>query len=105
MNKKNYWKINQLLPVIVQDDNDNQVLMLGYTNNDAFAKTLATGFIFLWSRKRKKIWMKGEISGNRLQVVRIYLDCDKDAILIRAKLIGKSVCHTGNKTCFYKKII
>ncbi len=97
-------KNKDLLPVIIQDSKTNQVYMLGYMNTDALVKTKATGVVHFWSRSRKKLWMKGEESGNMLQVKEIYTDCDNDTLLIKVKLVGKNVCHKGHVSCFYKKV-
>lgn len=94
----------KLLPTIIQDFRSNEVYMLGYMNSDSVEKTKRTNVVWFWSRKRKKLWMKGESSGNKLKVKDIYTDCDKDAYLIKVELIGRNVCHTGNKTCFYQKL-
>lgn len=93
-----------LVPAIVQDGDSGTVLMLGYMNKEALQKTLKTGFVHFWSRSRKKLWLKGEESGNKLKVEDVIADCDNDTILVKAKLIGKAVCHTGNFTCFFKKV-
>lgn len=98
--KKNYG----LVPVIIQDEATNCVLMLGYMNDIALQKTQETGFVCFWSRSRNKFWMKGEESGNKLEVKSIYIDCDKDTLLIKAKLIGEAACHTGEYTCFFEKV-
>ena len=100
---KDYY-MKKLLPAIVQDNKTGAVLMLGYVNDKALAKTLQTGWVYFWSRKRKKLWMKGEESGNKLKVRSIFLDCDDDTYLIRVTLVGKNVCHTGNKSCFFKEL-
>lgn len=97
--------MDNLTPVIIQENKTNQVLMLGYMNTGALERTKKTGLVYFWSRKRKKIWLKGETSGNKLKVKKIYTDCDKDTLLIVVKLIGEIVCHDGYKSCFYKKII
>ncbi len=94
-----------LTPTIIQDYKTQDVLMLGYLNKKALQKTKDTGWVYFWSRSRKRLWMKGEESGNKLKLKKIFLDCDKDALLIKVELVGKSVCHTGNKTCFQKEII
>ena len=99
-----FTKSNGLVPIIIQDYKTLAVLMLGYMNQTAWQKTIETGRIYFWSRSRQKLWMKGEKSGNTLQLKAIYIDCDTDAILIKAKLIGKRVCHTDNRSCFYTKI-
>lgn len=77
--------------------------MLGYSNDQSLKKTKQTGYVWFWSRSRKKLWMKGEESGNKLKVKEMFLDCDRDSILINVKLEGKNVCHTGNISCFFNK--
>src|SRR3989344_2160745 len=94
----------ELIPTIIQDYKTLEVYMLGYSNKESLEKTRETGLVYFWSRSRKKLWMKGEESGNKLKVVDIFFDCDKDAILIKVKLIGKNVCHTGNKSCFFTPV-
>lgn len=91
-----------LLPVIVQDCNTGRVLMLAYANSDAVKLTLETGFTHFWSRSRNKIWNKGEESGNKQKVKDIFIDCDKDTILITVEQKGVA-CHTGEPSCFYTK--
>ncbi len=103
--KINFEKSNGLIPAVIQDYKSNEVLMLGYINKEALQETLKTGLVYFWSRSRRKLWMKGETSGNKLKVKNIFVDCDKDAILIKVELVGKNVCHTGNKACFYQEVI
>lgn len=95
---------NKLTPTIIQDDKTLEIYMLGYSNGESLQKTKITGNVWFYSRSRKKLWMKGEESGNVLKVNEIYFDCDKDAILMKVELQGKVVCHTGNKSCFYYKL-
>lgn len=102
--KLNWKKSNGLVPVITQDFKTGKVLMLGFMNRDALKKTLKEGKATYFSRTRKKLWTKGETSGNFQLVKGIWLDCDNDSLLIKVKQIG-NVCHTGRKTCFYQKII
>lgn len=102
--KINFKKLNGLIPVITQDYKTNKVLMLAFMNKKALRKTLKEGKITYWSRSRKKLWTKGETSGHFQLVKEIWLDCDNDSLLIKVKQIG-NVCHTGNKTCFFKRII
>ena len=99
-----FQKSDGLIPVIVQDDITREVLMLGYMNQEAFEKTKETGFVTFWSRSRKKIWVKGEESGNTLKIKSIFADCDNDTILIKAELIGSAVCHTGRYSCFFNNL-
>ena len=88
-----------LAPVIAQDDRTGRVLMLGWANRDALAKTLSTGLLTFWSRSRSELWQKGETSGNTMELVSLQLDCDRDAILARVHPNGPA-CHTGDSTCF-----
>lgn len=88
-----------LVPAIVQDQNTLQVLMLGYMDAEALAKTQETGLVTFWSRSQGKIWTKGETSGNYLHLVSMAVDCDKDTLLVRAIPDGPT-CHTGSKTCW-----
>lgn len=88
-----------LLPVIIQDVTSLKVLMLGYMNREAFDKTVATGRVTFFSRTRGKLWTKGETSGNFLNVVEIYPDCDADTLLIKAHPVGPT-CHRGTESCF-----
>jgi phosphoribosyl-AMP cyclohydrolase / phosphoribosyl-ATP pyrophosphohydrolase len=94
-----FTKSNGLVPVIVQDYTTLQVLMLGYMNEDAFAKTKAEGKVTFFSRSKNRLWTKGETSGNYLNVKDIKVDCDNDTLLIKAISSG-AVCHTGAYTCF-----
>ncbi len=91
-----------LVPVIVQDDKTNLVLMMGYMNEEAFSKTVAESRVVFFSRSKQRLWMKGETSGNYLTVQNILLDCDEDCILIKADPQGP-VCHTDADTCFNEK--
>lgn len=100
----NTKKQNQLIPVIIQNYKTNTVLMLAYTNSLALEKTQKTGYVHFWSRSRKKLWMKGEESGNKLKVKEIFTDCDNDTLLIKVELQGNCACHTGNYSCFSNKI-
>lgn len=88
-----------LIPAIIQDSNTLQVLMLGYMNEEAYAKTVSEGRVTFFSRTKNRLWTKGETSGNFLEVVSIAKDCDNDTLLIRVHPKGP-VCHTGTKTCF-----
>ncbi len=93
-----------LLPAIVQDDSSGEVLMLAYMNEDSWKKTLETGKAVFWSRSRRSLWMKGEQSGH-FQIVReIRIDCDDDTILLKVEQVGGAACHTGYRSCFYRKV-
>ena len=92
-----------LIPVVIQDIEDGEVLMLAYMNKDSLTKTLKTGRTHFWSRSRKKVWLKGETSGHYQKVKEVYFDCDKDTLLIKVKQV-KAACHKGYKSCFYQKL-
>ena len=92
----NFSKLDGLIPAVIQDDGSNEVLMVGFMNQEALDRTVATGFATFFSRTRGKLWMKGETSGNRLRVERILVDCDEDTVLVRVTRLGDgNVCHTG----------
>ena len=94
-----------LVPGIVQDAKTGQVLMVGFLNEVSYQKTLESGFVTFWSRTRKKLWMKGETSGNRLRIIDAATDCDNDTLLFRVEVEGDGlVCHEGTVSCFTKKI-
>jgi phosphoribosyl-AMP cyclohydrolase len=97
-------KLNGLVPAIVQDFNSNEVLMLGFMNPEAWAATLSTGQATFYSRTRQKLWVKGETSGHVQIVKEIRIDCDDDTILLRVDQVGGAACHTGHRSCFFKKI-
>ena len=100
--KINFEKNDSLIPVIIQDEETNVVLMLGYMNKEAFEKTKKSGKVTFFSRSQNKLWTKGETSGNWLYYKNAYLDCDKDTLLIKASPEGPT-CHTGQDTCFNEK--
>jgi phosphoribosyl-AMP cyclohydrolase len=93
-----------LIPVIVQDASTNEVLMLGYMNRASWKKTLETKKTSFWSRSRRKIWVKGEISGHFQEIKEIYLDCDGDTLLLKVDQIGGAACHTGFRSCFHQRL-
>jgi phosphoribosyl-ATP pyrophosphohydrolase/phosphoribosyl-AMP cyclohydrolase len=92
-----------LIPAIIQDDKTKQVLMLAYMNKTSLERTLKLGRTCFWSRSRRKYWVKGSTSGNYQYVKSVAYDCDTDALLIKVKQVGVA-CHTGNRSCFYRKI-
>ncbi len=94
-------KMGGLAPAIVQDAGTGEVLMLGFMNQDAYRKTVETGYVTFFSRVRNQLWTKGETSGNRLKVITATADCDLDSILCRVEVEGGGVvCHTGTRSCF-----
>ena len=100
-----YSKLDGLIPAVIQDAETSEVLMVGFMNDVALAETRRTGFATFFSRTRGKLWMKGETSGNTLEVVDILVDCDDDTVLLKVKRLGDgNVCHTGERTCFYRRL-
>lgn len=100
-----FAKSGGLVPGIVQDARTGEVLMLGFLNEQSWARTRESGFVTFWSRTRETLWMKGETSGNRLRVVSAATDCDTDALLFRVEVEGDGlVCHEGTVSCFTKPI-
>ena len=100
-----YTKLNGLIPAVIQDADSNEVLMVGFMNEDAWDITRRTGYVTFFSRTRNTLWTKGETSGNKLAVREILIDCDDDTVLVKVKRQGDgNVCHTGERTCFYRKL-
>ena len=93
-----------LLPAIAQDAQTGEVLMLAYMNAESYAQTLATGNAIYYSRSRQKLWRKGEESGNVQKIKAIYVDCDRDTILLRVEQLGGAACHEGYKSCFFRQV-
>ena len=102
INKINFQKMNDLVPAVIQDVNSLQVLMVGFMNKEALEKTIKTGKVTFWSRTKKRLWMKGEISRDFLYVKDIKIDCDNDSLLILVDPVGNT-CHLGKKSCFKTK--
>jgi phosphoribosyl-AMP cyclohydrolase len=96
-------KMGGLLPAIVQDADSGDVLMLAFMNREAWERTLATGEAHFYSRTRNRIWHKGATSGNVQRVKEIYLDCDWDTVLLKVEQLGGAACHTGHRSCFYRR--
>ena len=103
INEIDFEKRNGLIPVVVQDINTKDVLMVGYINKYALSKTIDTGNAWFWSTSHNKLWMKGEESGNIQPVKKILVDCDSDALVYLVDSTS-SICHTGNKTCFHNEL-
>jgi len=96
---------NGLVGAIVQDADDGTVLMFAHMNAEALARTQSTGFIHFYSRSRKRLWMKGETSGEKFAVVSLLVDCDQDCLLVKVRAQGKGcACHTGRRSCFYRVV-
>lgn len=102
LKKLDFKKGSGLIPVVVQDAQTKEILMLAYANEEAIEKTLSTGYAHYWSRSRKKLWMKGETSGHTQKIKDISIDCDYDTLLFVIEQKG-TVCHTGKNTCFHNK--
>ncbi|MCE5315616.1 MAG: phosphoribosyl-AMP cyclohydrolase [Armatimonadota bacterium] len=94
---------NGLVPAVVQDNDNGDVLMVGYMNREAVQATLTTGRTTFWSRSRQKFWIKGETSGNIQAVKSVYIDCDKDCILVKVDQKG-AACHEGYRSCFFRQV-
>lgn len=93
-----------LIPAIIQDAQNNEVLMMAYMNESSLQKTMETGYAHYWSRSRQKYWKKGETSGHVQEVKTIFYDCDKDTVLIKVIQHGPGACHTGHRSCFFTDI-
>lgn len=105
MSEPNFAKGDGLVPAIAQDYKTNEVLMMAYMNRESWLATLATGKATYWSRSRKSLWLKGESSGNVQLVKEIYLDCDDDTVLLKVDQLGGAACHTGYRSCFYRRLV
>jgi phosphoribosyl-AMP cyclohydrolase len=98
------YDANGLIPAIVQDASDSEVLMMAYMNRESLERTLETGFTHFWSRSRSKFWKKGESSGHVQLVKSVSYDCDRDTLLIKVEQRGPGACHTGHRSCFFTDI-
>ncbi len=103
LNKVN-WSNEGLVPVVTQEASSNSVLMVAWMDRDALKLTVETGKAVYWSRSRKRLWRKGEESGHIQKVKEIYLDCDKDVLLLTVEQVGGIACHTGRHNCFFNKL-
>jgi phosphoribosyl-AMP cyclohydrolase len=99
-----FKKMDGLITAVIQDSTSGRVLMVGFMNEEAFRKTVETGFATFFSRSRNKLWLKGETSGHRLVVKEISTDCDQDALLVKVEALGPGVCHNGYESCFYRSL-
>lgn len=104
MIEPNFAKGDGLVPAIVQDAETKEVLMMAYMNRESWEATLQTGKATYWSRSRQKLWLKGESSGHFQLIKAIFIDCDEDTILLQVTQLGEAACHTGYKSCFYRKL-
>jgi len=103
INEVDFKKSGGLVPVVAQDAKSGEILMLAYANKEAVEKTIHTGYAHYYSRSRRRLWMKGEESGNRQKVLKILVDCDADSLIYIVEQIGVA-CHTGNRSCFYREL-
>ena len=99
-----FSKLDGLVAAVIQDATTNRVLMVGFMNEEAFRRTVETGFATFYSRSRNKLWLKGETSGHRLVVKEISTDCDRDAVLLKVDALGPGVCHEGYQSCFFRRL-
>src|SRR6202140_4832031 len=101
-----FEKMRGLVPAVVQDAANQEVLMLGFMNREAFEQTLRTGFVTFYSRTRNQLWTKGETSGNRLKLIAAATDCDRDTLLLQVEVEGAGVvCHEGTRSCFTQPLL
>ena len=99
-----YSKLDGLVPAVIQDHASGRVLMVAFMNEEAFRKTVETGYATFFSRSRNKLWLKGESSGHRLAVKEISTDCDRDCVLLKVEALGPGVCHEGYASCFFRRL-
>jgi phosphoribosyl-AMP cyclohydrolase len=99
-----FSKLNGLITAVIQDHATGRVLMVGFMNEEAFRKTVESGYATFFSRSRNKLWLKGESSGHKLVVKNIATDCDLDALLIQVEALGPGVCHEGYQSCFFRNL-
>ena len=99
-----FSKLGGLLPAVIQDAASGRVLMVGFMNEEAFHRTVESGYATFYSRSRDKLWMKGESSGHRLVVKEISTDCDMDSVLLKVEALGPGVCHEGYESCFFRRL-
>src|SRR5437879_8842060 len=99
-----FSKLAGLSTAVIQDHETGRVLMVGFMNEEAFQRTVETGYATFYSRSRNKLWLKGETSGHRLVVKEISTDCDRDALLVKVEALGPGVCHEGYESCFFRTL-
>ena len=98
-------KMQGLAPAVIQDADTGELLMVGFMNREALETTVRTRFVTFYSRTRQTLWTKGETSGNRLEVLAAWTDCDRDTVLLRVRVLGAgNVCHTGSRSCFTQEL-
>src|SRR5262249_3445830 len=94
---------NGLIPAVIQDSENGDVLMVGYMNEESIQRTLHSGLVTFWSRSRQEFWVKGQTSGNLQRLVSLYVDCDQDCLLVKVNQVGPA-CHDGYRSCFFRKV-
>ena len=99
-----FEKSGGLVTALAQDAESGEILMLAHMNRQAFERSLETGEVVYWSRSRNKLWHKGEESGNVQRIREIFIDCDGDAVLFKVDQVGGAACHTGRRSCFYRRL-
>ncbi len=99
-----FTKLDGLVPAVIQDHATGQVLMVGFMNQEAWERTLATGLAHFYSRSRRQLWKKGGTSGHLQRVKEIWLDCDEDTVLLKVEQVGGAACHTGHVSCFHRRL-
>ena len=99
-----FSKSGGLVTAIAQDAASGEILMVAHMNEESFRRTVETGEAVYWSRSRKKLWHKGEESGNTQQLKAMYIDCDGDVVLMKVQQVGDAACHTGKRSCFFRRI-
>lgn len=102
--KLDFSKLDGLVPAVIQDSQTRDVLMVGFMNAEALRRTRESGFVTFYSRTRRKLWTKGETSGNRLAVEEVRVDCDRDAVVVLARQTGAATCHLGYRSCFFRRL-
>ena len=105
MLKLDFEKCGGLIPAIAQDHRTNEVLMMAYINAESWAETLKSGYAVYYSRSRKQLWKKGESSGHLQVIKEILVDCDLDTVIFKIEQLGPGACHTGHRSCFYRKVV
>ncbi len=100
----NYSNLDGLVPAVVQDHRTGRVLMVAFMNDEAFRRTVETGYATFFSRSRNELWLKGQTSGHRLRVEEIRTDCDADCVLLKVEALGPGVCHEGYDSCFFRRL-
>ncbi|MCM8536073.1 MAG: phosphoribosyl-AMP cyclohydrolase [Lentisphaeraceae bacterium] len=96
--------VDGLVPVVAQDYQTNEILMLAFTNEEAWNYSLKTGYATYWSRSRSALWKKGQSSGHLQKIKEILVDCDKDSVILKVDQLGSAACHEGYKSCFYNRV-